>query len=89
MDAINKYLIYDGYKLIQSGQVAGKVIYSVTNINPGVQGTIKNIIFASKYKPEIVLEDALNNDIKSLVIKIKDVANDSLTLYKRENDCYE
>ena len=64
VDAINKYLIYDGYKLIQSGQVAGKVIYSVTNINPGVQGTIKNIIFASKYKPEIVLEDALNNDIK-------------------------
>lgn len=64
VEAINKYLINDGYKLIQSGKVADKVIYSVTNLNPGVQGTIKNIIFASKYKPEIVLEDALNNDIK-------------------------
>ena len=64
VEAINKYLISDGYKLIQSGKVADKVIYSVTNLNTGVQGTIKNIIFASKYKPEIVLEDALNNDIK-------------------------
>lgn len=64
VDAINKYLICDGYKLIQSGQVANKIIYSAIYLNPGVQGTIKNIIFASKYKPEIVLEDALNNDIK-------------------------
>ena len=64
VEAINKYLVNDGYKLVQSEKVGEKVIYSVTNLNPGVQGTIKNIIFASKYKPEIVLEDALNNDIK-------------------------
>ena len=30
----------------------------------GVQGTVKNIIFAAKYKPEIVFDDALNNDIR-------------------------
>lgn len=64
VEAINKYLVSDGYKLIQSEKIADKIIYSVTNIASGVQGTIKNIIFASKYKPEIVLEDALNNDIK-------------------------
>ena len=64
LEAINKYLVSDGYKLIQSEKIADKIIYSVTNIASGVQGTIKNIIFASKYKPEIVLEDALNNDIK-------------------------
>lgn len=64
VDAINKYLVHDGFQLTQSDQIAGKVIYSTTNLSPGVQGTIKNIIFASKYKPEIVLEDALNNDIR-------------------------
>ena len=38
-------------------------IYSVVPLNPGVNGQLKNIIFASKYKPEIVLSDALNNDV--------------------------
>ena len=37
--------------------------YSVVPLNPGVNGQLKNIIFASKYKPEIVLSDALNNDV--------------------------
>ena len=64
IDAINKYLVSDGYKLLPSANIADKVIYSVVSLNLGVQGSIKNIIFASKYKPEIVLEDALNNDIK-------------------------
>ncbi len=64
VDAINKYLVSDGYKLLPSTNIADKVIYSVVSLNLGVQGSIKNIIFASKYKPEIVLEDALNNDIK-------------------------
>lgn len=64
VDAINKYLVKDGYKLIPSEKIADKVVYSVTSLNPGVQGEIKNIIFASKYKPEIVLGDALNNDIR-------------------------
>lgn len=64
VDAINKYLVSDGYKLTKSQQVGDKVIYSATSMSPGVKGTIKNIIFASKYKPEIVLGDALNNDIK-------------------------
>lgn len=48
MDRINKYLIHDNYKLVQSGQIAGKEVFSVESLNPGVQGTIKNIIFASK-----------------------------------------
>jgi hypothetical protein len=32
--------------------------------NQGAQEPIKNIIFAAKYKPDIVLDDALANDIK-------------------------
>lgn len=42
----------------------------MVSVNPGVQGAIRHIIFASKYKPEIVLGDALNNDIK--IIKNED-----------------
>ena len=38
--------------------------FSVQRTSPGVHGTVKNIIFASKYKPEIVFDDALNNDIR-------------------------
>ena len=64
VDAINKNLSHDGFELKQVDTIVGLPVYSVTNITPGVQGTIKNIIFASKYKPEIVLEDALNNNIR-------------------------
>lgn len=70
LDSINKYLRSDGYELVSTGQIGDKIIYSVKCVNPGVQGSIKNIIFASKYKPEIVLEDALNNDIK--IVKNQD-----------------
>lgn len=91
VEAINKFLVCDGYKLIKSGEVADKVIYSVTYLNPGVQGTIKNIIFASKYKPEIVLEDALNNDIKIIsnqdkcLVYDKGVMNSGISWNRLEN----
>lgn len=62
-EAINKYLTSDGYELKQTDTIANMPIYSVVSLNLGVNGQLKNIIFASKYKPEIVLSDALNNDV--------------------------
>ena len=38
--------------------------FCLQRVSYGVHGTVKNIIFASKYKPEIVFDDALNNDIR-------------------------
>ncbi len=39
--------------------------YKATALEGGVSGQVKNLIFASNgYKPEIVLVDALNNDIR-------------------------
>ena len=64
VQAINKYLSNDGYELVQSDQISGFPMYSVQRTSPGVSGTVKNIIFASKYKPEIAFDDALNNDIR-------------------------
>ena len=64
VDAINKYLTGDGFELRRSGSVANMPLYTVESLNPGVRGEIKNIIFASKYKPDIVFRSALNNDIE-------------------------
>lgn len=85
VEAINKYLVNDGFKLTESGRIGDKVIYSAINLTQGVQGEIKNIIFASKYKPEIVLEDALNNNIKIIsnqdkcLVYDKNVSNNGIT----------
>lgn len=64
VDIINKYLPVSGWHMEKTGELGNLPIYEATNTDPGVQGKIKNIIFASKYKPELVLQDALNNDVK-------------------------
>lgn len=64
IDAINQGLSDVGMSLQPIGQVAGRIKYKVLPTNQGAQEPIKNIIFAAKYKPDIVLDDALANDIK-------------------------
>ena len=61
---LNEYLKYDGYEVKKEGD-----FYHCREITPsiyrdGVQ-KVKNLIFAANGpKPEIVLEDAINNDIR-------------------------
>lgn len=64
IEAINRGLSNAGMSLQPIGQVADRTKYRVLAINQGTQEPIKNIIFAAKYKPDIVLDDALSNDIK-------------------------
>lgn len=64
IDVINQGLSDVGMSLQPIGQVAGKTKYKVLSTKHGAQEPIKNIIFAAKYKPDIVLDDALSNDIK-------------------------
>ena len=64
VDLINKYLIHDGFELKIKDSIGDKNFFQCVSLNPGVQGKVKNIIFAAKYKPEIVFDDALNNDIR-------------------------
>lgn len=67
---INPILAKDDFELVQSSFVSGRPIYKVIQRN-GVKGGVKNLIFASKnFKPEIVIEDALNNDLK--IVKNED-----------------
>lgn len=61
---INQYLEHDGYHLIIKDTIGDKDFYQCVSTRTGVQGHVKNIIFAAKYKPEIVFDDALNNDIR-------------------------
>lgn len=64
VDAINQGLSDVGLSLQPAGQTAGRIKYKVLPVNQGAQEPIKNIIFAAKYKPDIVLDDALANDIR-------------------------
>ena len=64
IDAINQGLSDIGMSLQPSGQIAGRIKYKVLPTNQGAHEPIKNIIFAAKYKPDIVLDDALSNDIR-------------------------
>lgn len=63
-DIINRYLEHDGYKLVVKDTIGNKYFYQCVSTRTGVRGSVKNIIFAAKYKPEIVFDDALNNDIR-------------------------
>lgn len=64
VEMINSYLDHDGYKLVIKDTIGDKNFYECISTKPGVEGKVKNIIFAAKYKPEIVFDDALNNDIR-------------------------
>jgi very-short-patch-repair endonuclease len=63
-DRLNAVLVRDGYRIEEAGLESGYPIYRVTRIASGVSGRPKNLIFASNGpKPEIGLQDAINNDI--------------------------
>ena len=95
-EAINKYLTSDGYELRETDTIANMPIYSVVPLNPGVNGQLKNIIFASKYKPEIVLSDALNNHGEEGLelfkkykpeIVLSDALNNDVTIVNNADQC--
>lgn len=61
---INRYIEHDYFKLVICDSIGDKNFYKCISTRAGVRGQVKNIIFAAKYKPEIVFDDALNNDIR-------------------------
>ncbi|MGI5243380.1 hypothetical protein [Dactylosporangium sp. CA-139066] len=61
----NEHLAADGYELVQVDAISGAPIFGWQRIGQGVRGTMKNLIFAAVgSKPEIVLADAVNNDLR-------------------------
>lgn len=62
IDFLNKYLTFDGYHIVQDGN-NNKVVEVRSYDNTSYK--IKNLIFAANGpKPELVLQDALANDIE-------------------------
>lgn len=65
VSVINTHIQRDSFRLEAASQVSGHPVYKVVPIRRGVTGKVKNLIFASTGpKPEIVLADAVNNDIR-------------------------
>jgi len=68
VEQINVHLKSDGLALVACDQMSGYPVFRVAANASGVQGSAKNLIFASNGpKPEIVLSDAINNDL--LIVK--------------------
>ena len=62
---LNSVLIHDGYEIIQTGDISGAPVFEGRRTGSGVRGSMKNIIFAAiGPKPEIVIDDAVNNDLR-------------------------
>lgn len=62
---LNSVLVHDGYELVQVDAISGAPIFDYRLIGSGVRGSMKNLIFAAVGpKPEIVLDDAVNNDLR-------------------------
>ncbi|EJV52613.1 hypothetical protein IEK_01262 [Bacillus toyonensis] len=62
---VDSHLIKDGYQFSPTDNISGYPIYKINKLQKGVKGTAKNLIFAAVgCKPEIVISDSINNDIK-------------------------
>lgn len=65
LEFFNGVLVHDGYELIQIDAISGAPVFGYRLIGSGVPGALKNLIFAAiGPKPDIVLDDALNNDLR-------------------------
>jgi len=62
---LNSVLVHDGYEVVQTGAISGAPVFAGRRIGSDVRGSMKNLIFAAVGpKPEIVLHDAVNNDLR-------------------------
>lgn len=102
VDKLNEFVITDGYKLINTKYISGEPIFTVEKISQGIDGKIKNLIFAAYgTKPDIVIEDSLTNDVKiigntekclvyTLPISNKGLSwHDLVTWWNKGNEEYE
>lgn len=65
LEFLNSVLVHDGYELVEVNAISGAPIFAPRRFGVGVRGSMKNLIFAAiGTKPEIVLDDAVNNDLR-------------------------
>jgi hypothetical protein len=62
---LNSVLVHDGYQIVQADDISGAPVFEGRRTGSGVRGSMKNIIFAAVGpKPVIVIDDAVNNDLR-------------------------
>jgi len=65
LEVINKHLVRDGFLLTEADSISGYPVYKLRPLDAGVASAPKNLIFASSGpKPEIILTDAIHNDLR-------------------------
>ncbi|MCR8958754.1 hypothetical protein M0765_013750 [Variovorax sp. S2] len=65
VEAISRHLQRDGFAVRAISSQSGYPIYGVVRAAPGVEGAMKNLIFASiGPKPELIIRDAVSNDVE-------------------------
>ena len=63
--AVNQVISVDGFALEETDNLSGVPVFAISCPGGGVKGRPKNLIFASNGpKPEILLSDAVDNDIQ-------------------------
>lgn len=93
--AIGSALRRDGFTVRQTSVESGYAIYGVVRAQAGVDGAMKNLIFASTgEKPELVFRDALNNDVEitkhadKVLVFDRPLPSSGLLLWKDLRDWY-
>lgn len=93
--AIGAALRRDGFTVRQTGVESGYAIYGVVRAQAGVAGAMKNLIFASiGEKPELVIRDAVNNDVEivkhadKVLVFDRPLPSSGLLLWKDLRDWY-
>lgn len=84
VESINRNLACSGYSLVVDKTIGERKVYEIVSNAPGVDEDIKNIIFATTDKPEIIFTDALANIITvrnedKCLIYNKPILNEALT----------
>lgn len=71
VNSFNKIISADGFQLRQDGFNSTRPFYKVSELHSSITGSVKNLIFAADgLKPELILSDSLNNDVK--IVKNED-----------------
>lgn len=84
VEAIRLGLSDSGYTLIRDRNIAGRAVYKIKPLGYTQVSPVKNLIFAAKFKPDIVLGNAMRNEIqikdpKGALIYDESIADKCLT----------
>ena len=74
VNTINRYLEHDGYKLAVKDVIGDKCFYHGVSTRVGVQGSVKNIIFAAK----CVLGDTFDIIISMLLVDFSSLTSEPI-----------